>query len=139
MRNCEFIRNSFGFSTKSIGVFWLPAFDDMGLVGQVFQPVYTGFPSVYMAPVSFFQKPIRWLKAFTKYRGTMGGAPNFAYDLLSDTTDEERAGLDLSSIKTLYCGSEPIRKMTIDRFIETFEDYGLEPGMPGAFIYLHFR
>lgn len=129
MRNCEFIRNSFGFSTKSIGVSWLPAFHDMGLVGQVFQPVYTGFPSVYMAPVSFFQKPIRWLNAFSKYRGTMGGAPNFAFDLLSDTTDEERAGLDLSSIKTLYCGSEPIRKMTIDRFITSFRDYGLKPGM----------
>jgi acyl-CoA synthetase (AMP-forming)/AMP-acid ligase II/acyl carrier protein len=102
----------------------------MGLVGQVFQPVYTGFPSVYMAPVSFFQKPVRWLKAFSKYRGTMGGAPNFAFDLLADeTTEEERKGLDLSSIKTIYCGAEPIRRATFDKFINAFTDYGLEPRM----------
>jgi acyl-CoA synthetase (AMP-forming)/AMP-acid ligase II len=130
MRNCEFIRNSFGFSTKSVGVSWLPSFHDMGLVGQIFQPVYTGFPCVYMAPVSFFQKPIRWLKAFTKYSGTMGGAPNFAYDLLVDSTSaEEREDLDLSSIKTIYCGAEPIRRATFERFIDLYTDYGLRPEM----------
>jgi acyl-CoA synthetase (AMP-forming)/AMP-acid ligase II len=130
MRNCEFIRNSFGFSTASVAVSWLPSFHDMGLVGQIFQPVYTGFPSIFMAPVSFFQKPVRWLKAFSRYRGTMGGAPNFAYDLLAEgTTPEERKGLDLSSIKTIYCGAEPIRKSTFKNFIAVYKDYGLKPEM----------
>jgi acyl-CoA synthetase (AMP-forming)/AMP-acid ligase II len=130
MRNCEFIRNSFGFSTASIAVSWLPSFHDMGLVGQIFQPVYTGFPSIFMAPVSFFQKPVRWLKAFSKYRGTMGGAPNFAYDLLADsTTPEEREGLDLSSIKTIYCGAEPIRRQTFEKFASVYKEYGLKPEM----------
>lgn len=130
MRNCEFIRNSFSFSTKSVGISWLPTFHDMGLVGQVFQPVYTGFPSIYMAPVSFFQKPVRWLRAFSKYKGTMGGAPNFAFDLLSENiSGEELEGLDLSSIKTIYCGAEPIRRSTLEKFLEAYKDYGLMPEM----------
>jgi len=130
MRNCEFIRNSFGFSTASIGVSWLPSFHDMGLVGQIFQPVYTGFSSVYMSPVSFLQKPARWLRAFSKYRGTMGGAPNFAFDLCADnTTAEEREGLDLTSIKTIYCGAEPIRRSTFDKFVSVYKDYGFRPEM----------
>lgn len=130
MRNCDFIRSSFGFSQQSIGVSWLPTFHDMGLVGQIFQPVFTGFPSVLMPPVAFLQKPIRWMKAFSKYRGTMGGAPNFAFDLLADnTTPEEREGLDLSSIKTIYCGAEPIRKSTFDRFTDVYRAYGLTPEM----------
>ncbi|HLO89754.1 MAG TPA: AMP-binding protein [Lentimicrobium sp.] len=130
MRNCEFIRTSFSFSTQSTGVSWLPSFHDMGLVGQILQPVYTGFTSVLMAPVSFLQKPIRWMKAFSKYRGTMGGAPNFAFDLLADnTTEEEREGLDLSSIVTLYCGAEPIRKSTFTKFIETYTNYGFKTEM----------
>jgi acyl-CoA synthetase (AMP-forming)/AMP-acid ligase II len=130
MRNCEFIRNSFSFSRKSVAISWLPTFHDMGLVGQVFEPVYTGFPSIYMSPVSFFQKPVRWLKAFTKYRGTMGGAPNFGYDMLCDqVTDEERQGLDLSSIQTIYCGAEPIRKTTFERFTEVYKEFGMKPGM----------
>lgn len=130
MRNCEFIRTSFSFSTQSTGVSWLPSFHDMGLVGQILQPVYTGFTSVLMAPVSFLQKPIRWMKAFSKYRGTMGGAPNFAFDLLADnTTEEEREGLDLSSIVTLYCGAEPIRKSTFTKFIQTYTNYGFKTEM----------
>jgi acyl-CoA synthetase (AMP-forming)/AMP-acid ligase II/acyl carrier protein len=130
MRNCDFIRSSFGFSHQSIGVSWLPTFHDMGLVGQIFQPVFTGFTSVLMPPVTFLQKPIRWMKAFSKYRGTMGGAPNFAFDLLADsTTPEEREGLDLSSIKTIYCGAEPIRKSTFDRFADVYKAYGLTPEM----------
>ncbi|MGE5318175.1 MAG: AMP-binding protein [Chloroflexota bacterium] len=130
MRNCEFIRTSFSFSTQSTGVSWLPSFHDMGLVGQILQPVYTGFTSVLMAPVSFLQKPIRWMKAFSKYRGTMGGAPNFAFDLLADnTTEEEREGLDLSSIVTLYCGAEPIRKSTFTKFIETYTNYSFKTEM----------
>jgi len=130
MRNCDFIRSSFGFSQQSIGVSWLPTFHDMGLVGQIFQPVFTGFTSVLMPPVTFLQKPIRWMRAFSKYRGTMGGAPNFAFDLLADsTTPEEREGLDLSSIKTIYCGAEPIRKSTFDRFTDVYKAYGLTPEM----------
>lgn len=130
MRNCEFIRTSFSFSTKSTGVSWLPSFHDMGLVGQILQPVYTGFTSVLMAPVAFLQKPVRWMKAFSKYRGTMGGAPNFAFDLLADnTTAEEREGLDLSSIVTLYCGAEPIRKSTFTKFIDTYTRYGFRTEM----------
>jgi acyl-CoA synthetase (AMP-forming)/AMP-acid ligase II/acyl carrier protein len=130
MRNCDFIRCSFGFSQQTIGVSWLPSFHDMGLVGQIFQPVFTGFTSVLMPPVAFLQKPIRWMKAFSKYRGTMGGAPNFAFDLLANnTTPEEREGLDLSSIKTIYCGAEPIRKSTFDRFTDVYKAYGLTPEM----------
>lgn len=130
MRNCDFIRCSFGFSQQSIGVSWLPSFHDMGLVGQIFQPVFTGFTSVLMPPVAFLQKPVRWMKAFSKYRGTMGGAPNFAFDLLADnTTQEEREGLDLSSIKTIYCGAEPIRRSTFERFAEVYKPYGLKTEM----------
>lgn len=129
MRNCEFIRQSFGFSRKTVAISWLPTFHDMGLVGQVFQPVYTGFPSVLMSPVAFFQKPVRWLNAFTKYKGTMGGAPNFAYDLLTEIPEEEKKDLDLSSIKTIYCGAEPIRKSTFDKFVDTYQNYGLKPEM----------
>ncbi|HOX78324.1 MAG TPA: AMP-binding protein [Bacteroidales bacterium] len=130
MRNCEFIRNSFGFSRKTVAVSWLPTFHDMGLVGQIFEPVYTGFPSVLMSPVSFFQKPVRWLRAITKYSGTMGGAPNFAYDLLTESvTAGEKQELDLSSLKTIYCGAEPIRKSTFDNFFNAYKAHGLREEM----------
>lgn len=126
MNNSNFIRTSFSFTMKSRPVTWLPAFHDMGLVGHILQPVFTGHTSVLMPSVAFLQKPVRWLKAITRYKGTVAGAPNFAYDLLVDnTTEEERNGLDLSSLKTLYCGAEPIRKASLTRFLDVFGKYNL--------------
>jgi acyl-CoA synthetase (AMP-forming)/AMP-acid ligase II/acyl carrier protein len=129
MRNVEYIRQSFSLSQKSVSVTWLPSFHDMGLIDGVIEPVYTGFPGVIIAPVNFLQKPVRWLKAISKYRGTHGGGPNFAFDLCVDgISEEEKQGLDLSSMKTLYCGAEPIRKSTFERFVKTFENHGFTSG-----------
>ncbi|MDX9905778.1 MAG: AMP-binding protein [Bacteroidales bacterium] len=125
IRNAEYIRQSFALSRKSVSVTWLPSFHDMGLIDGVLVPVYTGFPGVILPPVSFLQKPVRWLKAITKYRGTHGGGPNFAFDLCAEgITEEEKKGLDLSSMETLYCGAEPIRKSTFERFVSSFREYG---------------
>jgi acyl-CoA synthetase (AMP-forming)/AMP-acid ligase II len=130
LRNAMFIRSSFSLSRKSVSVTWLPSFHDMGLIDGVIDPVFSGYPGVIIPPVSFIQKPLRWLKAISKYKGTHGGAPNFAFDHCVDGIPEaEREGLDLSSLSTLYCGAEPIRKSTFARFIDTFSDYGFKTTM----------
>jgi acyl-CoA synthetase (AMP-forming)/AMP-acid ligase II/acyl carrier protein len=125
MRNSEIIRRSFELTTRSMGVNWLPRFHDMGMIGNVIQPVYTGFPVVSIPPVSFLQKPVRLLKAITKYKGTISGGPNFSYDLCVDRiTEEEKDGLDLSSLHTLYAGAEPNRSNTFQRFFQAFKNCG---------------
>jgi acyl-CoA synthetase (AMP-forming)/AMP-acid ligase II/acyl carrier protein len=130
LRNAMFIRSSFSLSRKSVSVTWLPSFHDMGLIDGVIDPVFNGYPGVIIPPVSFIQKPLRWLKAISKYKGTHGGAPNFAFDHCVDGISEaEREGLDLSSLCTLYCGAEPIRKSTFARFIDTFSEYGFKTTM----------
>jgi 8-amino-7-oxononanoate synthase len=108
------------------GVFWLPPFHDMGLIGGIVQPVYAGLPSALMAPATFLQRPLRWLEAMSRYRATTSGAPNFAYDLCVErTTEAERASLDLSAWRTSFNGAEPIRADTIARFTEAFAVSGL--------------
>jgi acyl-CoA synthetase (AMP-forming)/AMP-acid ligase II len=100
----------------------------MGLIDGIIEPIYTGFPGVVIPPVAFLQQPVRWLKAISKYRGTHGGGPNFAFDLCVDgVTDEEKQGLDLSMMDTLYCGAEPIRKSTLERFAAVYKDFGFRP------------
>jgi acyl-CoA synthetase (AMP-forming)/AMP-acid ligase II len=108
------------------GVFWLPPFHDMGLIGGIVQPVYAGLPSTLMAPATFLQRPLVWLEAMSKYRATTSGAPNFAYDLCVErTTEEERASVDLSAWRTSFNGAEPVRADTIARFVEAFAVSGL--------------
>ena len=121
LQNQEMLKQAFGHSEQTIGVGWLPLFHDMGLIGNVLQPLYLGICCVLMSPISFVQKPIRWLQAISKYRGTTSGAPNFAYDLLCDrVTPQQLKQLDLSSWQVAFCGAEPVQATTIQSFTERF-------------------
>jgi acyl-CoA synthetase (AMP-forming)/AMP-acid ligase II len=106
---------------------WLPLFHDMGLIGKVLQTIYTGAHAVLMSPLAFAQRPVRWLRAITTYQGTFTGAPNFAMDLCVDRIPvDERADLDLRSLRILFSGAEPIRPATIARFAAEFGPCGLD-------------
>ena len=110
------------------GVFWLPAYHDMGLIGGILTSLYVGGQSLLMSPTDFLRRPIRWLKAISDNRASVSGAPSFAYELcVQKTTQEQRAGLDLSSWQISFCGAEPIRAETLDRFVKAFEPYGFSP------------
>jgi len=104
---------------------WLPVFHDMGLIGNVLQTLHTGSMLVLMSPIAFLKRPARWLEAVSHHRAITSGGPNFAYDLcVRRVSDEERARLDLSSWKVAFCGAEPVRAATYERFSALFEASG---------------
>ncbi len=117
-----------GHSSSSQFVSWLPAYHDMGLIGGILQPLYGGFPCILMPPASFLQRPYRWLKAISDYKGTTSGGPNFAYELcVQKITPEQRSTLDLSSWSVAFNGAEPIRHETLERFAKAFAECGFRP------------
>jgi acyl-CoA synthetase (AMP-forming)/AMP-acid ligase II/aryl carrier-like protein len=119
--NEEMIRRAFDQSESSIIVSWLPLYHDMGLIGGVLQPLYVGASCILMSPVSFLQRPRRWLEVIDEWRATTSGGPNFAYDLcVRKISPAECDGLDLSTWRVAFNGAEPVRKETIDRFAERF-------------------
>nr|VFK46681.1 MAG: Acyl-CoA synthetase (AMP-forming)/AMP-acid ligase II [Candidatus Kentron sp. TC] len=123
--NEEMVRWGFGHTEETIFVGWLPLFHDMGLIGNVLQPLYLGIPCTLLSPVAFLQRPVRWLQAISRYRATTSGGPNFAYDLcIEKTTPDERAKLDLHCWEVAYNGAEPIRAETLERFSKTFASSG---------------
>ena len=125
MHNLKAICRGFQLESNASGVFWLPSYHDMGLIGGILEPMYIGGPSTLMSPVSFLQRPVRWLEAISRYKGTTSGAPNFAYDLCVDKiTPEQIETLDLRSWTLAFCGAEPIRPETLERFARTFERCG---------------
>jgi len=110
------------------GVSWLPMYHDMGLIGFVMLPLFLGGPSYLMSPLHFLERPIRWLRAISRYGATISGAPNFAYELCLrriTAEDEEAAGLDLSSWMVAFTGSEPVRAAPLRRFADRFAARGL--------------
>jgi non-ribosomal peptide synthetase component F/aryl carrier-like protein len=125
LHNSEFIKQASELTSDSVSVSWLPHFHDMGLIDGIIQPLYTGFPSFLMPPVSFLQQPIRWLQAISRYRATHCGGPNFAYELcLRKITPEQRETLDMSSWCNAYNGAEPVRQATLERFVAFFKPCG---------------
>lgn len=123
--NSQDLDQGWDHTDKSVIVTWLPPFHDMGLIYGVLQPLYKGIPCYIMAPVSFLQKPIRWLQAISRYGGTHSGAPNFAYDLcVRKVSKKQRAELDLSTWKMALNGAEPVKAEVLSRFSETFADCG---------------
>ncbi|MEM9271369.1 MAG: fatty acyl-AMP ligase, partial [Cyanobacteria bacterium P01_F01_bin.143] len=128
IHNSQIIKQNFGHTQETIFVGWLPLFHDMGLIGNVLQPMYLGIPCILMPPIAFLQKPIRWLKAIDRYRATTSGGPNFAYDLcVQRIKSEQLAGLDLSSWTVAFNGGEPVRAKTLERFTNTFAEHGFRP------------
>ena len=114
---------------NGVTVTWLPAFHDMGLTNGIIQPVYHGRPCYLMPAVSFLMRPIRWLQAISRYRATISGGPNFAYELCTRRiTPEQRETLDLASWDVAYNGAEPVRADTMQRFAATFAACGFRPG-----------
>lgn len=127
MENESVIQRASQHTENSIFVSWLPPFHDMGLIGLLLQPLYVGAHCVFMPPIAFLQRPIVWLRAITRYRGTTSGGPNFAYDLcVRKTTPAERSTLDLSSWSIAFDGAEPVRHTTLERFNQAFQPYGFK-------------
>ncbi len=125
MANEAMGQHAFGHTEHTIFVGWLPLFHDMGLIGNVLQPLYLGIPCFLMSPEAFLQKPVRWLQAISRYKATTSGGPNFAYELcVQKISDEQRTDLDLSSWEVAFNGSEPVRAETLERFTHTFEPCG---------------
>ncbi|EDM74616.1 non-ribosomal peptide synthase [Plesiocystis pacifica SIR-1] len=109
------------------GVSWLPTYHDMGLMGKVLQTLYLGVWTTTMSPLTFIKQPVRWLEAISRYRATISGGPNFAFELcVRRIRDEEMEGLDLSSWRVAFCGAEPIRPETLERFAERFAPWGFD-------------
>lgn len=109
----------------SVIVTWLPHFHDMGLVYGLLMPLYVGCECVFMSPMTFIQRPIRWLSAISRYGGTHATAPNFAYDLcVRKCSAEQIARLDLSTWAVAGNGAEPVRWTTMEAFARRFEPCG---------------
>ncbi|MGU9810219.1 non-ribosomal peptide synthetase [Pseudomonas sp. LF052] len=124
------IRRGFGIDLNpdDVIVSWLPLYHDMGLIGGLLQPIFSGVPCVLMSPAYFLGRPLRWLEAISEYRGTISGGPDFAYRLCSERVSESALErLDLSTWRVAYSGSEPIRLDTLERFAEKFATCGFTP------------
>lgn len=109
-------------------VSWLPLYHDMGLIGCLLLSLYRGATLVMMSPRHFVERPARWLEAISEFRATHTGVPDFALRLAAERVNESvLAKLDLSSLRVLFCGSEPVRQDSLQAFARHFACTGFNP------------
>jgi len=115
-------------TSKDVFVSWLPLYHDMGLIGAWLGSLYFGARVVSMSPLTFLADPMRWLRAIAQQGGTLSAAPNFAFELcLKNVRDQDLAALDLSSLRAVVNGAEPVSPTTIRNFTERFSEAGFQP------------
>jgi acyl-CoA synthetase (AMP-forming)/AMP-acid ligase II len=125
LHNQEAIREAFGHTPESILMGWLPLYHDMGLIGNLLQPLYMGMGCILMSPFDFLARPARWLRAVSRYRVTTSGGPNSAFDrCVRKISPSELRGCDLSCWQVAFNGSEPVRADTLERFAAAFAPWG---------------
>lgn len=126
--NQGLLQEMFGCDENSIILSWLPFYHDMGLIGNLLHTMYVGATCIIMSGAEVLQNPSLWLSAISTHQVTHSGGPNFIYDrCIKDISSEQLSGMDLSSWKVAFNGSEPIRTATVSQFIEKFTSVGFAP------------
>jgi fatty-acyl-CoA synthase len=93
-------------------VTWVPPWHDLGLIRFYVGGVYFGAPCHIVEP-AVRTIPL-WLRTVSRSRGTVTGAPDFAYRLATRMVDP--ASVDLSCLWMSTNGGEPVRESTIREF-----------------------
>ncbi|ETP48590.1 hypothetical protein F442_05675 [Phytophthora nicotianae P10297] len=133
--NLRTISSALQAGRDTVVVSWLPQYHDMGLIGAYLGTIFNGGKGVYLSPFSFIRDPCLWLRLVSKHRATHLQAPNFAYSLLARKSDRLTVGLasgqhvDLSSVRHMINGAEPIQGEAIDNFYRAFSPFGLPEGV----------
>lgn len=109
---------------------WLPLHHDFGFFVQLTFTLYRGGHVVLMPPPVFARRPLDWLRMLDRYRATATGGPNFAFAMACRrVTEKDLDSLDLSRLRFVLNGSEPIYAPTMTEFAQTFARTGLRPEM----------
>lgn len=131
------VANCWAIATEGMGlrfgedraVSWLPLYHDMGLIGFVITPLFKAISTLFIPTLSFVKRPNVWMQAMHDHKASISFGPNFAFALAAKRAGEkELATWDLSRVRILGCGAEPINPQVILEFLERFE----RCGMPGS-------
>ena len=126
MANEAAIAEQFRASADDVLFSWLPFYHDMGLIGGIIQPLYSGISTVLMSPMQFIQNPINWLRGLSQYKATVIVGPNFAYDYCCEKINNaDIQEIDLSNVRIAVNGAEPVNPATMARFVNYFWQTGL--------------
>ncbi|TDC73860.1 SDR family NAD(P)-dependent oxidoreductase, partial [Streptomyces hainanensis] len=128
LANLRQIHRATAVTSDDVVVTWMPYFHDMGLIGTHLAPLAARAKQVRIEPLSFAKRPARWLETAARHRATILSAANFALELAARRIpDEVFRDLDLTAVRLLLVGAEPIAPAVWRRFLDRARPAGLDP------------
>lgn len=124
--NLNIMEELCGMADGQVGVSWLPLYHDMGLIGVLFQAMTRQRNLQLLRPDQFIRDPLRWLKAAANSEHT--ASPSFGLVYTSRRLKPEDLGdIDLSRLRTLVVGAEPINPSHLRAFTDLTAGHGFSP------------
>lgn len=106
---------------------WMPLTHDMGLIGFHLNMIACRMNQCLMATDLFSRRPLLWMQKVSEKKATVLCSPNFGYKhFLKALSKKPLDNVDLSSVRLIYNGAEPISIDLCDTFLNTMEAYGLK-------------
>lgn len=127
LKYLEIAKEANELNTNDVVISWLPLYHDMGLIACFITPIVRGILTVLISPFYWIQNPTVLFKAIDKYKGTLAYMPNFAFNhCVKLISDQDLDGLDLSHMRELVNGAEPVDIKSMNAFHEKFAPYGFK-------------
>ncbi len=112
---------------------WVPIYHDMSLVGLYLMTVLHRAFGCFFPATRFGRSPDLWMGLMAEVRATFTAGPNFALAMAVRHAERRPPTGDLSHVRGIICGSEPIAAETARRFAATFAPYGLKDAVIPAY------
>lgn len=110
------------WNEDDINVSWMPLTHDMGLIGMHIMMFAHRMNLNLMPTELFIRRPLLWMTFCARKRATITSSPNFGYrHYLKVLGDRAVGDLDLSSVRMIYNGAEPISVELADEFMKRLE------------------
>ena len=115
-----------GLSEQDIGLSWMPLTHDMGLIGM-FIMLFANQAEINLMPTdAYIRRPLLWATTATRKRATILAAPNFGFrHYLKVLGERSPEGVDLSSVRLIFNGAEPINVALCEEFLARMAGAGL--------------
>jgi acyl-CoA synthetase (AMP-forming)/AMP-acid ligase II len=126
MANHRATRAAAGFNERDVSLSWMPLTHDMGLIGKHIFMFANRIETHLMPTELFIRRPLLWPKFAAERRATILSSPNFGYrHFLKVLGDRSLEGTDLSSVRLIFNGAEPISVELCDEFMDRMAPYRL--------------
>lgn len=126
LANARGVTTAAEFTAADVSLSWMPLTHDMGLIGFHLFMFYNRIKSYLMPTELFIRRPRLWLQWASRVGATILCSPNFGYrHYLQALGDRPLLGVDLTRVRLIFNGAEPISAALVEQFLERLAPAGL--------------